>query len=954
MGCLLLIPGLLFGAAPEPHWIWGGVTADNELRFFRRTLELPAGVRKAVLTVACDDEAVVSMNGQGMGRNESWKQPTSMDVRRSLQPGANQVLIVARNSGLSAGLLARFEATLADGSIQTIVSDERWETSVNGAADWVPATDRGAHGIAPWGLVLKSPTAVAAEALRVAEGFRVELLRSADAGEGSWVSLTFDPKGRMWISPQGSEPLLRMTLRDGRVSAVETVATPVRSAMGLLWAFDSFYVNGRGTNGVALYRLRDRDGDDAFDVCDPIRVWKGEGEHGSHGLASDGKSLFVVNGNGVEVPMDRIPLSPARDVADDVIPPRLEEGRGSGRKAWGGHVLRMNPDGTGAEIFSAGQRNAYDIAFNGDGELFAFDSDHEADWGLPWYRANRILHCFAGADHGYREGSAKRAVELEDAVAPVVEVGLGSPTGLVSGSGTGFSAKYRRALFAGDWSLGRVLAVHLTPKGSSYEGAFETVVQGRPLNVTDLAVGPDGAVYFITGGRGTQSGLYRLTQVLKDAENPGPEDGTRVADRARRRGLDALPGKEGTDALERIWGALGSEDRVLRYAARLALERRPVSEWRDRALAETNAVAGLTALLALTRAGTGADQGPVLKGLTKWPLDGLAEETFLLKLRLIGISFARHGIPDALRSMALSKLERQFPARTAGLNRELSQLLVALGSSEVVGKALALRDAAATQAEAVRYQAVLRMATNGWSRSDRERYFTWFHRRPSAVYSPTVLKWFADTGLKAVNGAAFEGYLRAIRQQAFAALPDDEKGELAPWVTGAAFRESPPVDPVRRRSFVRHWTTADLMDRVGQAGDAKRGKVIWHEAQCAACHRMGGEGGDIGPDLTAVGLRFSRIDLLRSLTEPSAVVSEQYQDTVFSLRNGERVVGRVKAESDGRLTVRVGAVGGQDRVLAVSEVASREPSKVSPMPEGLMDPFTAEEVLDLLAYLQRP
>jgi putative heme-binding domain-containing protein len=144
------------------------------------------------------------------------------------------------------------------------------------------------------------------------------------------------------------------------------------------------------------------------------------------------------------------------------------------------------------------------------------------------------------------------------------------------------------------------------------------------------------------------------------------------------------------------------------------------------------------------------------------------------------------------------------------------------------------------------------------------------------------------------------------------------------------------------------------MDRVGQAGDAKRGKVIWHEAQCAACHRMGGEGGDIGPDLTAVGLRFSRIDLLRSLTEPSAVVSEQYQDTVFSLRNGERVVGRVKAESDGRLTVRVGAVGGQDRVLAVSEVASREPSKVSPMPEGLMDPFTAEEVLDLLAYLQRP
>jgi len=49
-----------------------------------------------------------------------------------------------------------------------------------------------------------------------------------------------------------------------------------------------------------------------------------------------------------------------------------------------------------------------------------------------------------------------------------------------------------------------------------------------------------------------------------------------------------------------------------------------------------------------------------------------------------------------------------------------------------------------------------------------------------------------------------------------------------------------------------------------------------------------------------------------------------------------------------------GGGGGQDRVLAVSEVLSREASQVSPMPEGLMDPFTAEEVLDLLAYLERP
>lgn len=343
-----------------------------------------------------------------------------------------------------------------------------------------------------------------------------------------------------------------------------------------------------------------------------------------------------------------------------------------------------------------------------------------------------------------------------------------------------------------------------------------------------------------------------------------------------------------------------------------------------------------------------------IKGLTKWPLDRLGEEAFLMKLRLIGISFARHGVPEPMRTMALSKLERQFPARTAALNRELSALLVALGSGEVVGKALALRDAAATEAEAVHFQAVLRMATNGWSRVDRERYFTWFHRRPPAVYSPSVVKWFADAGFKPVNGSAFEGFLRVIRQQAFATLSDNEKGELAPWVKGIAFYEPSPTEAVRRRAAVRHWTTADLVDRIGKGGDPTRGKRVWQEAQCAACHRLGGSGGDQGPDLTGVGSRFSRVDLLRSLTEPSAVVSEQYQDVVLSLRNGEKVTGRVRGEADGRLTVRVDPVSGRDRVVTVSDVVAREASKVSPMPEGLLDPFTAEEVVDLVAYLERP
>src|SRR5690606_36615141 len=92
-------------------------------------------------------------------------------------------------------------------------------------------------------------------------------------------------------------------------------------------------------------------------------------------------------------------------------------------------------------------------------------------------------------------------------------LGVGSPTGVKFGTKSKFPEKYRKALYAMDWSYGRIFAVHLRPHGASYTGDYEVFVKGKPLNVTDLEFGKDGAMYFTTGGRGTQSGLYRVSHV---------------------------------------------------------------------------------------------------------------------------------------------------------------------------------------------------------------------------------------------------------------------------------------------------------------------------------------------------------------------------------------------------------------------------------------------------------
>src|SRR5262249_43034717 len=86
----------------------------------------------------------------------------------------------------------------------------------------------------------------------------------------------------------------------------------------------------------------------------------------------------------------------------------------------------------------------------------------------------------------------------------------GSPVGLEFYEHNVFPEKYRGAYFMADWSLGIIWVVFLERNGASYKGKVERFCQGAPLNVTDLGVGPDGAMYFTMGGRGSQGGVYRI------------------------------------------------------------------------------------------------------------------------------------------------------------------------------------------------------------------------------------------------------------------------------------------------------------------------------------------------------------------------------------------------------------------------------------------------------------
>jgi putative heme-binding domain-containing protein len=974
----LISAQVVLGQTPE--WIWGPPAAAGDTRYFRRNFLIPEGTAGAALCVAGDDEAEVFLNGRLLVRNADPKQASFASLPGRLVRGENMVGVVARNRAGGAGLLLQIEFT-GPGLRTNWISDTSWLTSAQAApgwatnppagGGWVSAVSLGKHGMAPWGDVMKLPQATPAESLTVLPGFTVELVRSARPGEGSWIAMTVDDKGRFIVSPQGSEPLQRFTVdAAGKVSQADPIFMPVRGAMGLLHAFGALYVNGQGAEGYHLYRLTDTNSDDRFDRQELLRRWTGAtGEHGAHAIVKGPDDrLYVVCGNFVSAPPDLSPGSPARNYADDLVLPKLDDGNNptGGRKPPEGFVVRLDRDGVRAELFAAGLRNCYDLALDAAGELFAFESDQEADWGTPWFLPNRVLHLPSGADLGYRETTGKWPDDYPDRLPTVVDVGLGSPTGVEFGTGTRFPAKYQRALFALDWSFGRILAVHLRPAGGGFTGEFETVVQGKPLNVTDAEVAADGALYFITGGRGIQSGLYRLTYVGGESTAPAAavtaDDST-----ALRRRLAQFHGREDARFVAENWATLGHADRAVRFAARVALEHQPVATWADRALAETNATAGLTALLALARVGGAERQLPLLQALTRWPLDGLGDDDFLLKLRVIEVSFARHGIPAEMRPRALEKLGAQFPAKTWPRNRELVQLLAALQAPDVLGKALDLRDAAPTQGEQFHYQFALCRVTNGWTMDLRRRYFRWFGDTAGTAgrrlaHPPALVRSFEEVGLKPHNGSGFENYLKSIRTQALKNVPAAEVGEVALLITGqapvgAAPAAAPTAAPAPARKFVRDWKTEDLLPQLGKlaAGrNRQRGREVYAAAQCAACHRLEGQGGAVGPDLVGVGTRYSAADLVKSLTEPSAVISEQYQAVQLRTKDGREIFGRFLDDAGRGVTTHADPLAQKTVEVPLSAIESRKASPISPMPEGLLNTFEADEILDLLSYLQSP
>jgi len=398
----------------------------------------------------------------------------------------------------------------------------------------------------------------------------------------------------------------------------------------------------------------------------------------------------------------------------------------------------------------------------------------------------------------------------------------------------------------------------------------------------------------------------------------------------------------------------------------VGIEHQPIKEWPDWFASEPNNTDLIIALtVATARQGDKSAQSKLLGALDRLGFANLDESMRLDLLRAYELVLIRMGEPDKEAAAKLvAKFDPLFPAKSDNVNRKLVQLLIYLKSPTIVEKVCAelqkpskpltqagldellLRNRGyagpianmlknSVDQQKMHYAFALRNATVGWTMDHWRTYFAFL----------------AEARTKA-GGASFQGFINNTEKDAFANATDAER--LA--IEAAGLRKPfKPKELPKPLGPGRDWATADVIaleTKLQRGRNFKNGERAFAAARCVVCHRVGGEGGATGPDLSQVAGRFGVKDLAEALVEPSKVVSDQYKASVVRTTDEKTLIGKIVNDANGKYTI---VVDPEDSTKVVEvkkeDVVSIKPSNVSLMPDKLLNTLNEAEVLDLLAYM---
>jgi putative heme-binding domain-containing protein len=142
-----------------------------------------------------------------------------------------------------------------------------------------------------------------------------------------------------------------------------------------------------------------------------------------------------------------------------------------------------------------------------------------------------------------------------------------------------------------------------------------------------------------------------------------------------------------------------------------------------------------------------------------------------------------------------------------------------------------------------------------------------------------------------------------------------------------------------------------LVELIRRKGNIENGMRVFNTATtaCASCHKVKGQGTEVGPDLSEIGSKLAKEALYESIIDPSAGISFGYEAHQVELKSGEEAYGLIVSETADELAIKnnTGVVTRYKK----SDIKSRQQMKLSIMPAGLVQAMSPDDLVDLIEYL---
>jgi len=175
--------------------------------------------------------------------------------------------------------------------------------------------------------------------------------------------------------------------------------------------------------------------------------------------------------------------------------------------------------------------------------------------------------------------------------------------------------------------------------------------------------------------------------------------------------------------------------------------------------------------------------------------------------------------------------------------------------------------------------------------------------------------------------------------------------QVLPFIEETIFKNPDPTIRVQASKYFKRPgadKTYSIPDISMLGADMARGKTVF-AGRCSNCHRAGGEGNSIGPDLTTIGKKFDKTALLDAIINPSAAIVFGYEPWLVNTKDGASVYGFLLSQNKQSIVIK--DIAGQKHIISLQKITLKEKQNKSLMPDPVANGLTEQNLADVAAFL---